>query len=206
MHKLKRRINFILILSCAWLISDGNPTLCAQPSNDDQKLISAEYQPLEFYIGAWTVSENHFNVHGKVIATVKGTEENRWILDRHAVQRTYTTSTDSNVYRAVGTFTWIAITKKYQGVWFDNASIAGPNIVEGDWIADTNTFVYTMTTNSIASNVKYKIVEKFLDEKTRLATTYEVRGSKVIKKLEVRYTRTTPCPAKIRYILDIDQG
>lgn len=195
-----------MILLSIGLICASSHTLNAQSTDEKQELISAEYQPLELYIGAWTVRENHFDVQGKVIATVKGTEENRWILDKHAVQRTYTTSSDTKVYRAVGTFTWMATTKKYHGVWFDNASIAGPNTVEGDWTADTKTFVYTMTAVKNTSNVKYKIVEKFVDEKNRIATTYEVHGSIVTKRLEVHYTRSTPCPDKLRYIYDVNNG
>ena len=42
---------------------------------------------LELFIGPWHVSEEHFNARGEVVATVKGTEEITWILDRHAIRR-----------------------------------------------------------------------------------------------------------------------
>ena len=158
---------------------------------------------LDLYVGTWDVAEEHYDARGHVVATVQGAEEITWILDQHAIRRTYTTSTESRVFRAIGTLTWNKATQQYRGVWFDNVSTTGPTRVTGAWSPDTLTMVFTL--ESLAddgSTVRYKVVERFLDEERRLATTYLLKGSEVVKRLEVHYKRTIPCPDRLRIVFD----
>ena len=158
---------------------------------------------LELFIGPWSVTETHYGVRGEIVATVKGTEEIRWILDRHAIRRTYLTSTGTGVFRAEGTLTWSDAEKHYAGIWIDNASTSGFSTVVGEWNETERTMVFTLESpNAQGSKRRFKVVERFIDQDTRVATTFELDGSKVIKRIEVQYRRSTPCPAKIRGIFD----
>lgn len=158
---------------------------------------------LELFIGPWSVTETHYDARGEIVATVKGTEEIRWILDRHAIRRTYTTSTGTGVFRAEGTLTWSDAEKHYAGIWIDNASTSGFSAVVGEWNETERTMVFTLESPSPqGSKRRFKVVERFIDQDTRVATTFELDGSKVIKRTEVQYRRSTPCPAKIRGIFD----
>ena len=162
---------------------------------------------LERYVTDWLVREHHFNLKGEQIATVKGNEEIVWILGKRAIQRTYTTKTDSTSYRAIGTLTWNDVTKKYQGVWIDNVSTTGPTTVEAEWNEKDQTMIYTV--DSLAKNgstVRHRVLERFLDDDNREAVTYLLRGSEVIKRLEVQYQRTIPCPGRgVRRIDELTQ-
>lgn len=158
---------------------------------------------LERYVTEWKVREHHFNTRGEQIATVMGTEEIIWILGKRAIQRTYTTTSDSTSFRAIGTLTWNDVTKQYQGIWIDNVSTTGPATVEGKWNEGDQTMVYTI--DSLAadgSTVRHRVVERFLDEDNREAVTYRLAGSSVIKMLEVQYQRTIPCPGRHIRVID----
>ena len=99
--------------------------------------------------------------------------------------------------------TWNDAAGEYHGVWFDNVSTGGPVTTKGDW--EDQTPVVEFTTESRrrdGSVIRHKIVERFVDEKTRVATTYLIDGVDVIKRLEVEYVRTVPCPTRFRRILD----
>ncbi len=160
---------------------------------------------LEKYVTEWLVREHHFNARGEQIATVKGKEEIIWILGKRAIQRTYTTSTDSTSYRAIGTLTWNDVTKKYQGIWLDTVSATGPTKVESEWNEGDQTMVYTV--DSLAkdgSTVRHRVIERFLDDENREAITYLLKGSEVIKRLEVQYQRTIPCPGRMRLIDELN--
>ena len=162
-----------------------------------------ELAHLELFIGPWSVTETHFDVRGEVVATVKGTEEIGWILDRHAIRRTYTTSTGSGVFRAEGTLTWSEAQEHYVGIWIDNASTSGFSTVVGEWNDADRTMVFTLESpNAQRSKRRFKVVERFIDQETRVATTFQLDGSKVIKRTEVQYRRSIPCPAKLRGIFD----
>lgn len=198
------RSNYCMMISFI-IVGIGVSTLLAQPARKktlDDPLPSEAYQPIEFYVGVWKVKEVHFNNYGNVIATVDGTEENRWILNKHAVQRIYITSSGESVFRAIGTITWNKNEQKYQGVWFDNRSTTGPSFFKGEWTPKTRTFVYQLRTDTKNNQTTHKIVEQFIDEETRLATTFEITDGSVVKRLEVHYKRAVPCPAKIRRIFD----
>ena len=157
---------------------------------------SPELARLDQFIGPWRVTETHYNSQGKPIATVQGTEEISWILEHHAIRRSYRTKTETTAYQAIGTLTYNEVDRKYRGIWFDDVSTTGPATVTGKWNEETRTFEFTI--ESLAkdgSPVKYEVYERFTDEKTRRATTYLLKGDQVTKRLEVQYTRYVPCPS-----------
>ncbi len=169
------------------------------------KVDFAELIPLDLFVGPWRVTENHFNARGEIIATVRGNEEISWVLDRRSIRRIYTTSTESSVFRAIGMLTWNAVEKMYHGVWFDNRAKTGPVTMKGEWFPESNTMEFTVETRGEdGSAIRYKVVERFIDEKRRVATTFLTTGGTVVKRMEVEYTRSIPCPDKIRVILDPD--
>ncbi len=156
----------------------------------------AELAPFDPWIGVWRVKESHYDPLGKVVASVSGTEEIRWILDGHALQRLYTTGKRDPVYRAIGTLTWDGARGEFAGAWFDNRSQTGPSLVRGAWSEETRSFVFTLETRSPdGRTLRYRIVEKQIDEEHRIATTYALAGDRVIKRLVVEYERSRPCPA-----------
>jgi len=158
---------------------------------------SPELARLDVFIGPWSVTENHFNPRGELIATVKGTEDITWILDHRAIRRAYATATDSKVFKANGTLTWNDAEKKYQGVWFDNVSTSGPMTVMGSWDDETKTMIFQVESSGReGSTVRYRVVERITDPQTRVATTYLIDGANLVKRMEVEYKRATPCPAK----------
>jgi len=158
---------------------------------------SPELARLDIFIGPWSVTESHFNARGELIATVKGTEDITWILDHRAIRRVYSTATDTAVFKANGTLTWNDAEKKYHGVWFDNVSTAGPSTATGTWDDETHTMLFHVESSGReGAIVRYRVVEKFTDPQTRMATTYLIDGSNLVKRMEVEYKRATPCPAK----------
>ena len=152
---------------------------------------------LQQWIGPWKVTERHFDRLGKVVATTEGTEDGRWILDQHAIRRVYRSTRSATAYSAEGIFTWSAAEGRFKGVWFDNASQVGPGFVTAEWDANNRTMVFTVELSTGAGKtVTYRTVERFSDDEHRLATTYEVNGSELVKRIEVEYVRTVPCPER----------
>lgn len=171
------------------------------------KSASPELALLEPFIGTWRVTETHYDRRGEIVATVKGTEEVRWILERHALQRDYQTDTGSGLFHAIGTLTYNAAAKRYLGVWFDNVSDAGPTSVSGEWQKATRTMIFAVESRGKdGETVKFKIIEQFPDDERRIATTYLLEGSHVVKRMEVTYIRTIPCPAGVRGVFDDSMG
>ena len=169
------------------------------------KVDFAELIPLDLFVGPWRVVENHFNARGEIIATVKGSEEITWVLDRRAIRRIYTTSTDTSVFRAIGMLTWNAVEKLYHGVWFDNRAKTGPVTMKAEWFPESNTMEFAVETRGEdGTPMRYKVVERFVDHKRRVATTFLTTGDTVVKRMEVEYIRTVPCPDRIRVVLDPD--
>ena len=196
-------ITATLGLLTIWTASAQEPSALdtQDPRGNDGSFVyvNAETARLEMFIATWNVTERHFNTKGKVIATVKGTEEITWVLDRYAIRRNYTTSTDKAVYRAIGMLSFNDARDKYEAVWFDNASKIGPSIFVGEWNDDTKTMTFSSAMpNADSSTTQLKVVERFLDAQRRFATTYQIDGGTVVKRLEVEYKRAAPCPAKIR--------
>ncbi len=158
-----------------------------------------EVARLNMFRGPWSVTQHHYDAQGERIGTVKGKEENAWILDDHAIQRSYKTGKKPRVYRALGTLTWNSAAGEYQGVWFDNISTTGPTTVKGDWNEETRTFTLAVQSRTKdGSPVTHEVSERFLDEETRVATTFLVDGDKRTKLLEVHYKRAVPCPGNMR--------
>jgi len=169
--------------------------------------VSPEIARLEPLIGPWDLTETHFDDRGEVIGKVKGKEEITWILDRRAIQRTYISGTEPNLYRALGTLTFNEVERKYHGVWFDNASTAGPRITKGEWAEESAAFVFTLeSVSQDGSKVQYRVVERFVHEEKRVATTYVIKGDESVKRMVVTYTRPVPCPGRLRIIDDLDSG
>lgn len=158
-----------------------------------------ELEALDRLVGLWNVIETHFDTRGRTVVTAKGTEEIKWTLDHHVIQRIYKSTTGSGQFRAVGMLAYNDARKKYHGAWFDNVSTSGPALVEGEWDSQARVFTWTLESSAInGSTQRHRVVERFPDEQTRVATTFLLDGAKVIKRLEVRYKRTAPCPSKIR--------
>lgn len=161
-----------------------------------------ELARLDMFIGPWSVTENHFNPRGELIATVKGTEEITWILDHRAIRRAYSTAPDATVFKAQGTLTWNSAEKKYHGAWFDNVATAGPTTVTGSWDDQTQTMLFHLeSAGRDGSIVRHRVVERFADPQTRVATTYLIEGTSLVKRMEVEYKRAIPCPAKAATII-----
>ncbi len=158
-----------------------------------------ELEALDRLVGLWNVIETHFDTHGRIVVTGKGTEEIKWTLDHHVIERIYKSTTGSGQFRAVGMLVYNDARKTYHGVWFDNVSTSGPALVEGEWDHQAKVFTWTLESSAInGSTQRHRVVERFPDEQTRAATTFLLDGAKVIKRLSVTYTRTTPCPSKMR--------
>lgn len=199
MNAAARRATFRLALALIGTIS-----VAAQESKDHAKpdesqveFANPELARLDIFIGPWSVTESHFNPRGELIATVKGTEEITWILDHRAIRRAYSTAPDSTIFKAQGTLTWNNTEKKYRGVWFDNVSTAGPSTVTGGWDDQTRTMLFQLeSAGRDGSIVRYRVVERFADPQTRVATTYLIEDGSLVKRMEVEYKRATPCPAK----------
>lgn len=168
---------------------------------------SPEVAVLDRFIGPWNVVENHLNARGDVVATVNGTEEVVWVLDKHAIRRTYATGGESSVYRAIGMLAWNPTRRRFEGAWFDNTSIVGPTQVSGAWDDASLTMTLTLTSSTSTSDTEkqqFKVVERFTDDEHRIATTYKLRESEIVKVLEVQYVRTIPCPAATSGVRMID--
>ena len=164
---------------------------------------SDELKLFEEYYGLWKVSEQHFDEQGQPVGVVEATEEVAWMLDRHAIRRTYARTAGVVPYRAVGILTWNDVRSVYEGTWFDNVSKAGPNHVTGVWDASEQTMTFTMESLlPTGRTVTYRIVDRFVDSDNRVATTYSVDGKETVKRMEVKYKRTRACPAKVQRVFD----
>ena len=201
-----RILSFVLV-SALPIIGQEQPNTARKqdsPAYGEKNLEFAnpELAHLDIFIGPWSVTESHFNPRGELIATVKGTEEITWILDHRAIRRAYSTATGSTIFKAQGTLTWNSEEKKYRGVWFDNVFTAGPTMVTGSWDDQTRTMLFHLeSAGRDGAIVRYRVVERFADPQTRVATTYLVDGSNLVKRMEVEYKRATPCPARALTIL-----
>jgi len=195
------RLAFVLF---GLLIGAGTPDdPQSKPTPAGAKPQAPELAKLEWFVGPWELVETHFDQRGGVVATVKGNEDVKWILDRKAIQRTYTSGHEPSRFRAMGTFSYDELDKAYAGVWFDNTSAGGPMILKGTWDDATKSLVCTSESKAKDGAVaRHKTVERFPDSRTRVVTTYLLRGNEVVKTLEVHCTRTAPCPAGIQRVID----
>jgi hypothetical protein len=201
-------VSTTIIAAFATVAFCGGPPNGAHEDKGDAKRsdpASPEIAVLDRFIGPWNVIENHFNNRGEVVATVKGAEEIVWVLDKHAIRRTYATGGEPSVYRAMGMLKWNPTMQRYEGAWFDNTSTAGPTQVSSAWDDASLTMTHTLTSStSDTEKQQFKVVERFTDDEHRIATTYKLRGSEIEKVLEVQYVRTIPCPAATSGVRMID--
>lgn len=184
------------------IILGGSKSSDKQSSDKPVEFAHPELARLEIFIGPWSVAETHFDAKGEVVASAKGAEEIVWTLDHHAIRRSYHSGAAPTTFRALGMLTWNAADKRYHGNWYDNTTSNGPTTVKGDWNDATKTMTFDVDTAGADGNpLKFKVVENFDSGEKRTATTYQVEGTSIIKRLEVVYHRTTPCPDKIRMLL-----
>jgi len=187
----------VLVLSISTYGQDKKPDKPTEPF----RYVNPETARLEQFIGTWKVTERHFAENGKIIASATGLEEITWMLDRRAIQRSYRTSSGKTAFHAIGILTWNGAEKKYHGVWFNNTSTTGPTIVKGDWPEESATLTMELeATAGDGSRLKLKVIERHIDHDKRVRTTYSIDGDQVVKRLEVSYERTIPCPAKMRIL------
>lgn len=186
----------VLLAACSFVA-----TLALAQESTPEDDVSSELAQLARFEGAWTLTEHHYDAMGKVIARVKGTEEISWVLDKHAIRRTYTSTSETSVFRAIGLLTWNQTEGKYHGTWLDNVSRAGPTIVKGDWDPERNAMVFRYSVTAGDRIIReFNVIERFVDDRTRIATTFELTGGAIAKRTEVEYKRAVPCPDKLRII------
>lgn len=161
------------------------------------EFVNPETARLDLFVGTWRVAQNQFDARGKLIGTLKGTEEVRWLLDHRAIVRTVTLNTESSVVRAMGMFAWDAAEKRYRGAWFDNYTTSGPSTVVGEWDDAGRKMIWTLDSkDSKGAAVQYRIIESLADEIRHESTTFRLAGNDVVKELVTQYERTTPCPSR----------
>ena len=193
------------ILPVVFLAVGPSVALCGRAPSDSgdgesdlktKDLAMSALAALDRFVGPWSVVENHINSKGEVFATVKGTEEILWTLDKRAIRRTYLSGGEPIAFRAIGMLTWNAARQRLEGAWFDNAPSTSPTRMSCTWDGDSLTLTCEVTPlQSDDEKGHFKVIERFLDDDHRVATTYRVRGNQVLKILEVQYVRTIPCPA-----------
>ncbi|MHC5110587.1 MAG: DUF1579 family protein [Planctomycetota bacterium] len=167
-------------------------------ANDDEDA-NEEDEVLLHFVGPWNFTERHLDELGKITATVKGTEEVTWQIDKRAIQRAYTRPGTGKNYQAIGLLTNNEETQRYEGTWINNHTRSGPVAVSGKWNAAEKTMSFTLTQSKTGGGtIVHRVLERFLDETQRESTVFRVDGSTVTKIMEVQYIRTKPCPAKIR--------
>ena len=198
-----------------WVMAAGGCALVAAavqdapsvPAVDPEraKLFSVpQLADLDIFVGAWKVAETYFDEKGVARDGRKGTEEILWMLDHHAMYRRYNTATGDRVYRAVCTIAWSEPDKQYRGSWFDNAPAQGPSprTITGSFDARTATMTWVMESkNPDGSSRTHRMIERFIGIEERVTTTFEVKGDRVTKLMEVKYTRAEPCPASRRNVI-----
>ena len=191
----------VAVAAVVVVLSAAGVRLQAEPDAARIEFPNAQLAELDRLYGGWHVVETHFDARGEVLTTAKATEEIAWILDNHALRRTYTQKTEKSIYEAVGTITWNDALKQYRGVWFDNQSTGGPTVVTGEWLPDSGTFVFTLESVGAGGKpVRHHVVERFIDDEQRAATTYRITDDGVRKIMEAHFTRAVPCPDRLRII------
>ncbi len=195
-------VGSLVLVGGAWGQSISKPSQPSLPAKSSSEKKTAPAFPelaiLDRFVGQWEVFESHYNSIGEVVGSAKGIEEGAWILDGRAVQRTYTTGVEGNLFRAIGTITWDGVEKQFEGTWFDNASMNGPTALVGTWDDGSKTMTFTLTSTGPAGKpIQHKVIDRLVDEEHRIATTFKVTGNQVEKVIEVQFKRARPCPPNI---------
>lgn len=192
----------LIVCLCAASLPDSLAKL-KEPADKNPAFAVPELAVLDRFSGPWEVKESHFNKRGEVVATARGTEEGTWVLDRRTLRRTYTTGEEGSLYRAVGLISWDAGAKKYRGMWFDNTSANGPTTLAGSWDEAARAMTYSLyASDAEAKPVEFKVIDKFVEDERRVATTYRVTGGAIEKVIEVEYVRARPCPSNLGVIME----
>jgi hypothetical protein len=158
---------------------------------------------LEILVGHWAVVQTNYDRTGDVISTTEGREVNKWVLERSAVERNFRSEIGGKAYHARGVVHFVDAEKKLRGAWFDDVLNNEPTVVEGEWNEKTHVMVWTMDApGPNGKKSRYRVVEKFLDSETRTATMFRLDGLDVVKVQQSNYTRTIPCPANIRALIE----
>ncbi|HNQ23319.1 MAG TPA: DUF1579 family protein [Phycisphaerae bacterium] len=183
------------------------PTASAQPA--PPALAADEppppLKPLAWFVSPWNVVERHFTPDGRMLE-VKGTEKIKWVLDKHAVQREYVTGTAPRQYQALGLLTYNELEQRFQGHWYDNTSATGPTAVYGTWDAQARTLTFAYESVGMdGATRRFQVVDRFVDDDQRVATTYLIQGAERTKQMEVLYKRAIPCPADQERIVPVDE-
>jgi hypothetical protein len=206
----------VLVLAVFWALivpvfastsdkqTDKKPTIQKQEKDTKETVafVSAELAVLDRFAGPWNVSESHFNARGDVVGSSKGIEEGAWVLDHKALRRTYTTGQEGSLFRAIGMIAWDAAEKRYKGAWFDNTSTSGPTTLTGTWDEPSKTMTFSLSSTAPDGKaLQHKVIDRFLDDEHRIATTFRVDGTQVEKVIEVQYTRAVPCPPSVGIVV-----
>ena len=205
---LTSRPRRVLLAMCLALVGLMSPHAHATDDKSDSATLSFDQalRVLDQWLGMWIVVERHFDPSGNVVGETKGSEEVRPILDWHGIRRIYRSAGTSATYEAEGTFTWSEASSSFKGFWIDNQSTNGFVESQARWDADTRTMIYeTRRAKPGGTEETYRIVERFIDDEHRQATTYRLRGKQLTKLLEVNYRRSGPCPeqqSQMRIIYD----
>lgn len=179
----------------------GAPKEQKSSKETQPEFASPELAVLDRFAGPWNVAESHFNSRGDVVGSAKGIEEGAWVLDRRALRRTYTSGEEGKLFHAIGMITWDAAEKQYEGTWFDNANTTGPTALTGVWDEPSRTMTFTLRSNAPdAKPVQHKVVDRFVDEEHRVATTFKILGNQMEKVMEVQFARARPCPNNLRIL------
>ena len=193
----------------ASIVSAQNQQESQNRSSKDASRIEGleQARPVMFqWLGLWVVNERHVGPSGETLGEARGVEEIRPVLEDRAIRRIYRSGGASEPYVAEATFTWNQAEGVFHGFWLDNRSVNGPTVSRGTWNAQTRTMVYDMTQADAAGRTeRFRVVERFIDDKHRTATTYRLRGKELIKVLEVDYVLSGPCPehqSDLRIIMD----
>ena len=207
----RRDVPFLMFFALAVSVLADPPSKPAEPGGGRPKSEAARKEPppfpsaelavLDRFAGPWSVRETHYNARGDTIGSAKGAEETGWMLDRKVLHRTYTTGEEGSPFRALGMITWNPVSKRYEGTWFDNTGACGPTTISGTWDESSKTMTFTLSSAAPdGKTVEHKVIDRFLDDEHRIATTFKVEGSRIEKVIEVQFSRTIPCPAKIGII------
>ncbi len=197
----------VLAVVAAVAMGTAGARLHAGPDAARIEFPNTQLAELDRFYGGWHVVETHFDARGEVLSKAKATEEVAWILDNHALRRTYLRKTEKRVVEVISTITWNEALKQYRGASFDNQSSVdkqgrgGPTLMSGEWSADTEVFVFNLeTVGADGETIRHRVVERILNDEERAATIYRMTDDGVQKIMEAHYKRAVPCPDRLRVI------
>lgn len=148
-----------------------------------------EAKMLEDWAGKWDAAVKMWM--GPEAQESKGTQTCRMILGGIALACDYDSSDGPMPMKGHGVTIWNPTAKRYDGVWLDNYSWAGPSTSTGTWDAGTKTFTETMTSD-MPDGTKHtmRLVTK-VDTRDKHTMTFYGKGpdGKEARMMEIVYTR-----------------